>query len=59
MNISVTSFVALFVCFILGLASSMINGLSDHPFKMSAFFRGEGVKNLPNLLTDSTKTLPQ
>ena len=29
----------------------------DHPFKTSAFFsgRGEGVKNLPNLPTDSSK----
>ena len=32
--------------------------LGDHPFKMSACSRGEGVKNLPNLQTDSTKKLP-
>ena len=31
------------------------NSLRDHPFKTSAFFRGEGVKNLPNLPTDSSK----
>ena len=30
----------------------------DHPFKMSACLRGGGVKNLPNLPTDSTKKLP-
>ena len=30
----------------------------DHPFKTSACFRGGGVKNLPNLPTDSTKKLP-
>ena len=29
----------------------------DHPFKTSAFFRGE-VKNLPNLPMDSSKKLP-
>ena len=29
----------------------------DHPFQMSAFFRG-GVKNSPNLETDSSKILP-
>ena len=28
----------------------------DHPFKLSAFFKGGGVKYWPNLLTDS-KTL--
>ena len=27
----------------------------DHPFKTSACLRGGGVKNLPNLPTDSTK----
>ena len=32
--------------------------LGDHPFKMSACSRGEGVKNLPNLQTDSTKKMP-
>ena len=31
----------------------------DHPFKTSAFHRGEGVKNLPNLPTDSSKKLPR
>ena len=29
--------------------------LRDHPFKASVFFRVGGVKNLPNLLTDSSK----
>ena len=29
--------------------------LRDHPFKTLAYLRGEGVKNLPNLPTDSTK----
>ena len=33
--------------------------LRDHPFKTSACFRGGGVKNLPNLPTDSTKKLPK
>ena len=32
-------------------------GLWDHPFKTSVFFRG-GVKNWPNLPTDSGKKLP-
>ena len=32
--------------------------LRDHPFKTSACLRGGGVKNLPNLPTDSTKKLP-
>ena len=32
--------------------------LRDHPFKTSAFLRGGGVKNLPNLPTDSSKKLP-
>ena len=32
--------------------------LWDHPFKTSAFLRGEGVKNWPNLTTDSSKKLP-
>ena len=31
--------------------------LRDHPFKTSACSRGGGVKNLPNLPTDSTKKL--
>ena len=31
--------------------------LRDHPSKTSAFFRGGGVKNLPNLLMDSSKKL--
>ena len=30
----------------------------DHPFKTSACSRGGGVKNLPNLPTDSAKKLP-
>ena len=29
--------------------------LRDHPFKTSAFFRGGGVKNWPNLQMDSSK----
>ena len=29
--------------------------IRDHPFKTSAFFRVVGVKNLPNLPTDSSK----
>ena len=32
--------------------------IGDHPFKMSAFFKGGGVKNLPNLPMDSSKKLP-
>ena len=31
----------------------------DHPFKMSAFSRGGGVINLPNLTTDRTKDCRQ
>ena len=31
------------------------SSLRDHPFKTSACSRGGGVKNLPNLPTDSTK----
>ena len=30
----------------------------DHPFMMLAFLMGEGVKNWPNLLMDSSKKLP-
>ena len=30
----------------------------DHPLKTSAFFRGGGVKNLPNLMMNSSKVLP-
>ena len=30
----------------------------DHPFKTSAHLRGGGVKNWPNLPTDSSKKLP-
>ena len=29
--------------------------IRDHPFKTSAYFRGVGVKNLPNLPTDRGK----
>ena len=29
--------------------------LKDNPFRTSAFFRGGGVKNWPNLATDSSK----
>ena len=32
--------------------------LRDHPFKTSAHTRGGGVKNWPNLPTDSSKKLP-
>ena len=32
--------------------------LWDHPFKTSARLRGGGVKNWPNLPTDSSKKLP-
>ena len=32
--------------------------LRDHPFKTSAHLRGGGVKNWPNLPTDSSKKLP-
>ena len=32
--------------------------LSDHPFLTLAFFRGGGVKKLPNLTTDSSKKMP-
>ena len=32
--------------------------IRDHLFKTSAFLRGGGVKNLPNLPTDSSKKLP-
>ena len=32
--------------------------VGDHPFKTSAFFRGGGVKNFPNLPTDTSKKLP-
>ena len=32
--------------------------IGDHPFKTSTFFKGGGVKNSPNLPTDSTKKLP-
>ena len=34
------------------------NMVWDHPFKTSALLRGGGVKNLPNLPTDSSKKLP-
>ena len=30
----------------------------DHPFKTSACLRGGGVKNWPNLPTDSSKKMP-
>ena len=30
----------------------------DHPFKTLACLKAGGVKNLPNLPTDSTKNLP-
>ena len=32
--------------------------IRDHPFNTSACLREGGVKNLPNLPTDSTKKLP-
>ena len=34
-----------------------MKNIGDHRFKTSAFFRGEGVKNLPNLPKDSSKKL--
>ena len=40
---------------VLVLSLSIRNVLRDHPFKTSVFFRGRGVKNLPNLPTDSSK----
>ena len=36
----------------------IIKVIRNHPFKTSACFRGGGVKNWPNLPTDSTKKLP-
>ena len=38
--------------------TSVILNDRDHPFKTSACSRGGGVKNLPNLPTDSTNKLP-
>ena len=32
--------------------------IREHPFKTSAFLRGEGVKNWSNLPTNSSKKLP-
>ena len=45
---------------VLGLMWQIIavSYLRDHPFKTSAFFRGGGVKNWPNLPTDNSKKLP-
>ena len=43
--------------FLLALAWACA-GVRDHPFKTSAYFRGGGVKNWPNLPTDSSKKLP-
>ena len=40
------------------IGSLLIRPLWDHSFKTSALFRGGGVKNLPNLPTDSSKKLP-
>ena len=37
------------------IESHFVKVLRDHPFKTSAFLRGGGVKNLPNLPTDSSK----
>ena len=34
------------------------NWIRDHPFKMLAFFRGGGVKNITNLQPDTSKNLP-
>ena len=47
-------------CIIFGIAilAIIVNAIRDHPFKTSACLRGGGVKNLPNLPTDSTKKLP-
>ena len=35
------------------------NPLGDHPSMTSAFFSGGGVKNLPNLPMDISKTIPK
>ena len=43
---------------IVGIEIMKPSYLRDHPFKTSACLRGGGVKNLPNLPTDSTKKLP-
>ena len=43
---------------LIGVYRTPAYNTGDHPFKTSAFFRGEGVKNLPNLPTDSSKKLP-
>ena len=43
---------------ILGKGFAQAQVLREHPFKTSPFFRGGGVKNLPNLPTDSSKKLP-
>ena len=40
------------------LILSFLTVLRDHPFKTSACLMGGGVKNLPNLTTDSIKKLP-
>ena len=49
-------------CHSLTVSEQLLNisnlSLRDHPFKTSACLRGGGVKNLPNLPTDSTKKLP-
>ena len=51
------------VSFLLDLRASVLKFLHifllwDHPSKTSALFKGGGVKNLPNLPTDSSKKLP-
>ena len=44
--------------YIVNFLVTLVTLLRDHPFKTSAFLRGGGVKNLPNLPTDSSKKLP-
>ena len=44
--------------FFVNHATKCLFCLRDHPFKTSACLRGVGVKNLPNLPTDSSKKLP-
>ena len=50
------------LCCVVGIYFSEFIGkhfsLRDHPLKTSSFFRGVGVKNLPNLPTDSSKKMP-
>ena len=45
-------------CCMLIVTNFVDSWLRDHSLKTSACLRGGGVKNLPNLPTDSTKKLP-